>query len=218
MKVPSFVNRNKFFFIPMVFLLTIGIFFVLSFSKDEIHIFQNTYYSPFLDYFFQHLTYLGDYHVLLPIIFISAFIKWRYFLGFVLVGLLSVCAIVVLKYHLFIDHPRPPQYFAQIHELRLIEGVEILTNNSFPSGHTTSAFAFYALMAFFLNTKRLKLALFITAALVGYSRIYLSQHFLIDVLVGSILGTFLALITYWVVMKVKLPILNKGLIQSLSKD
>lgn len=201
----------------MAILIAIGIFCVMLFNKEEIHIFQNTFYNPFFDYIFKFVTHLGDYYILLPIIIISIFVKWRYFLGFLLVGILSVSIIILFKYHVFIEHPRPPKYFEQTYELRLIEGVEILTNNSFPSGHTTSAFAFYALMAFFVRNNRLKFSLFITATLVGYSRIYLSQHFLIDVLAGSILGSSIAIFGYWVVMAIKSPILDRGLMKSLSK-
>jgi membrane-associated phospholipid phosphatase len=60
--------------------------------------------------------------------------------------------------------------------------------DSFPSGHTTSAFALATTIAIISKDKKIGLFCFILAALTGYSRIYLGQHFLEDVGFGSLLG------------------------------
>jgi membrane-associated phospholipid phosphatase len=51
----------------------------------------------------------------------------------------------------------------------------------------------------------------ITALLVGYSRLYLSQHFAIDVVVGSAIGTVSAMLSYY--WFINMP--KKGLDKSL---
>ena len=78
-------------------------------------------------------------------------------------------------------------------------------SNSFPSGHASTFFVFCTCCALILayhykhqdiqNNRRtwllmnlLMLSLVVLAALGGYSRVYLSQHFLLDVCVGSIIG------------------------------
>ncbi len=69
-------------------------------------------------------------------------------------------------------------------------------NFSFPSGHSTTAMALYALLTYFLmrNSKnsRQRVIFFtvgiIIILLVGFSRIYLGVHFLSDVLGGFVLG------------------------------
>jgi membrane-associated phospholipid phosphatase len=38
---------------------------------------------------------------------------------------------------------------------------------------------------------------------VAFSRVYLSQHFLVDVLAGSLLGTLSALFFYWYFQRLK---------------
>jgi membrane-associated phospholipid phosphatase len=67
---------------------------------------------------------------------------------------------------------------------------------SFPSGHSTIAVAFYGLLFYFLlrhfTSVKARIKVFISAfifcMLIGFSRIYLSVHYLSDVLAGYMLG------------------------------
>lgn len=59
--------------------------------------------------------------------------------------------------------------------------------DSFPSGHTTSAFA--AAMALGLVTPRFRMPLFVFAILIAVSRIATGNHFPSDVIAGAALGT-----------------------------
>ncbi|MBL7776208.1 MAG: phosphatase PAP2 family protein, partial [Saprospiraceae bacterium] len=87
---------------------------------------------------------------------------------------------------------------------------------SFPSGHTTAAFCMYGLMAL-MSRKRwpaLGLFWFGLAFLVAFSRVFLVQHFLIDVLGGAALGLFLSLLVWEINVRYleKWPVLNRGLL------
>ena len=73
-------------------------------------------------------------------------------------------------------------------EIHLVSGVEIHYLQSFPSGHTMTAFALACFVAIVLKQTKLSVFCLFLAILVGISRIYLFQHFPIDVFSGSILG------------------------------
>jgi len=60
---------------------------------------------------------------------------------------------------------------------------------SFPSGHTTQAFAVASVISEHYNTLWVRSAAYGTASLVGYARIDHNAHFLSDVLAGAMIGT-----------------------------
>jgi membrane-associated phospholipid phosphatase len=68
----------------------------------------------------------------------------------------------------------------------------MFTQNSFPSGHATTCFAIFTTFAFISRDNKLRALLAVLAILFALTRVYLSQHFLEDVLVGSLIGTLTA--------------------------
>ena len=70
---------------------------------------------------------------------------------------------------------------------------------SFPSGHTGSSFA-AAFALYYYNKKEGILAL-ILAALIGFSRMYLSVHYPTDVLAGFVLGGLSSLMATKIINK-----------------
>jgi len=85
-----------------------------------------------------------------------------------------------------------------------VEGINLYSGNSFPSGHSSTFFVFFTCIALLLayryrhiseqdHQKRFLIGLVLLmllalAALGAFSRVYLSQHFLSDICVGSIIG------------------------------
>ncbi len=74
---------------------------------------------------------------------------------------------------------------------------KIESDYAFPSGHTSSAFATATSLA--ISTKKWYVAVpaFAWSASVGYSRMYLGQHYPSDVIMGAIVGTSSAIICHW---------------------
>lgn len=62
--------------------------------------------------------------------------------------------------------------------------------NSFPSEHTTLAFAYSTVMANEVDNVFWKIGWYSAAGLVGYARIYHNQHWFSDVLMGAAIGYF----------------------------
>ena len=161
--------------------------FVAIYGKDRSFLMINGRYSTEADYFFNYLTLLGEWILWVPIFLFALFIKRDFF-----IPVLTALIICTLLTHLgkkviFEGEPRP---------LRLLQdvarAVPILKHNnyvnSFPSGHTSTAFT-TALLLSFIVRKRFAVFFFpIIAFLVGYSRVYLAQHFVTDVLAGSVVG------------------------------
>jgi len=62
-------------------------------------------------------------------------------------------------------------------------------DNSFPSGHTSQAFALAAVIAGHTHSRVLKITAYAGAGMVGVARIAADRHFTSDVVAGAILGT-----------------------------
>lgn len=65
---------------------------------------------------------------------------------------------------------------------------------SFPSGHTSAAFLFATVMS--LHFGPVALALYLWAAAVGSSRVFLGVHFPTDTVIGALLGTTIAFVAW----------------------
>jgi membrane-associated phospholipid phosphatase len=116
-------------------------------------------------------------------------------------GLLLLIAFIIsglfiqyLKINIFPDIVRPITLLQNTYTLHLVEGVKMSEIQSFPSGHTGTAFSIFFLLATFTNKSWLHATALVTALLVGFSRIYLCQHFLPDVIAGAVIGTFVSLV------------------------
>jgi membrane-associated phospholipid phosphatase len=72
--------------------------------------------------------------------------------------------------------------------IHTVKGVVMHQLNSFPSGHTATAFTIFLLTIYLFNQTKLILIGLLYAILCGYSRVYLGQHFPMDVGGGIIVA------------------------------
>ena len=183
-------------------------------SKAEKHLEFNSFHNSFFDSFFYYFTFLGDGITALVISITLIAFNFRNALFVGLSNIISVLITQLLKHTLFDDIVRPKKFFEGMHDLYLVPGVDNYLYNSFPSGHSTCAFSLYLALALIIQNKLLKLLFFFIALLVGYSRIYLSQHFFEDVYAGSIIGVFVTLIVYYCMRKTNAKWMSHSFIKS----
>ncbi len=182
---------------------------LLWLPKGELHLLLCDRHTPARDIFYRYYTQVGEWfpYVLCVLLLLFSRIGDGVFAS---CGL-ALSALTTQLFKHIVNAPRPLTWFAinypDIH-LPLAHEVHIHHWHSFPSGHTTSFFAL-AFVACILVTRNsrfsrfsrfscsaLQILLFIAAALGGYSRIYLSQHFALDVLAGIVVGMGITLASY----------------------
>jgi membrane-associated phospholipid phosphatase len=208
--------KIKWFITAYFILLIITVLVLILFSKTDIHLWVNKHNSLFLDTFFKYITWLGDGIIIVIISLLLLFYNLRtsilVFSTYVISGIL----IQIIKR--IVQSPRPKTYFEGIYNLHFVEGIKMYTTNSFPSGHSASAFALFLCMAIIVKNKWLQMICTLTAALIAYSRIYLSQHFLLDVTVGSVIGILTVLICVNYMNNFNQEWLNKPIYKAFRKQ
>lgn len=184
---------------PWLGFLLIAAFWILYFPKgEEVLLFNRHYHEPF-NRIFKNLTHLGDGLAVLPLAALAAIGGYKRSLAVIVAGFGSGLLAQFFKKIVFPNHLRPAGYFSE-GTLQSLDGVTQHLHFSFPSGHSTTAFALATLFVLWLP-KRWAFPIFILALATGFSRIYLAQHFIEDVMAGSILGTTCAAIVYGLFQK-----------------
>lgn len=196
-----FLKEHKsVFFLFLVWQISL-ITFLVFFPKGQEFLFLNDWHRYELDVFFKIITLLGDWPAyLLAFMLFFPILRWK---AAVLVLSLAVLVPVISQgAKISFKHPRPGLFFKgkeQFKDIKMVSGVRLHEGlTSFPSGHTLSAFAVGSLLAFAFKERKKKVVLFILLpVLVGLSRVYLIQHFVEDIWMGSIFGFFIALSLYF---------------------
>lgn len=173
----------------------VGFWAAIYFEKGSMVLWLNEHHSPLLDGFFVFTTQMGE-----GLFFVTLLIAllWKRFgdtLFVALTWLISGLSVQLLKRTAFTDYPRPSKYFENL-DLHFVEGVEMANWMSFPSGHTATAFAMFLAVAIIFNRPVLSILMFAGAVMVAISRVYLTQHFLGDVVAGAAIGVSFALIIH----------------------
>jgi len=182
------------FFIPYLgFVLTLVVLIVCN-EKADLHIWITSLNCLVGDVFFRFYTFVGDW---VPYVVIAGLLFYNYRMAlFVLVSQLASGLVSIIIKQTW-NEPRPVLYFKEhfpLIQLHQVAGEHLHSAHSFPSGHTITAFAFFLALSFYTKRPSLHFLYFMLALLVGYSRIYLSQHFALDVLVGSLVGVSVTLL------------------------
>lgn len=200
--------------VPYLIYIVLGAFLLALNTKVDLHLTFNSFHTTFFDIFFTYITYLGDGIIALLTVIILLTVKYRYAFIAGVANLISAGITQALKLTIYSESVRPKKFFEGVQEIYLVPGVENYLYNSFPSGHTTCAFALYFSLALFVKRPAFKALFFIVALLAAYSRIYLSQHFFEDVYAGSLIGLSVTIVVYYFVQQNEKTWMEKSLISS----
>lgn len=200
--------------IPYLLLLTAILVMMYIYPKPELHLMLNSFHSGVLDFFFKFYTLMAEWPLYVLAFLPSLWKRNKMTLFFAMCELTGGTILQILKHT--ISNPRPVSVFEDYPDLvlPLVQGVDMHHSNSFPSGHASTFFMFCTcsviVLAYFYSRKdALKtlrnqilfdvalVALLVLAAMGAYSRVYLSQHFLSDVCVGSIIGFTTPFLMFW---------------------
>ena len=187
----DFISKIKYanwFFYGTALLLVLGFVFLCICGKTNSFLLLNSFHNTTLDYFFILFTNLGDGIIALVFCMLAAVFYRKKIYALSLFYAFIISGIIAQTLKRLVDTPRPKLYFANGEYTQFIDGIKIATQHSFPSGHTATVFAITTVIIIFIKNRKWQIPMLAIASLVGYSRIYLGQHFLLDVLVGAIIG------------------------------
>ena len=176
-----------------------------AYPKAELHMMVNSYHTGILDTFFKYYSMMAEWPLYVLALLPLFWKKIGMTVFFASSELTGGTMLQILKHLICLD--RPITVFENHPDmiLPLVQGVNMYHSNSFPSGHASTFFVFCTCCAIVLtyhyhvksnHVSHRKwfliylsmMVLFIMAVLGAYSRVYLSQHFLSDVCMGSIIG------------------------------
>ena len=192
--------KNKTFITACILTLAVGLYLIIDswiVGKNELFLMMNADFGKTADLIFSYWTNLGD-GVIWVAVAVLFFIYKRNKLPLLIAAILVSTLITQLtKNYIFTAEPRPTAAIADLSRIHTVPGVELHTAYSFPSGHTATAFTIYLLACLFIRRRWIIPVGFLCAIMVGYSRIYLAQHFPLDVgggMIASLITIFISLL------------------------
>lgn len=190
------LNKNTLLIASVASLILATILFYYSYTlgKDVLFLLLNKNEGNFADSFFYACTYGGDGIMWIPALLIVIFLLKRKDAIILLVSAFALSTIFVQTIKNLIPEDRPMKAIANTSIIHTVPGVEVHTISSFPSGHTTTAFCIYFIFCLLIRKRWWLVIGFFYACLVGYSRVYLAQHFPLDVAGGIVFAT----ISVWI--------------------
>ena len=179
---------------------------LLVVPKAELHLALCQPHTRFLDVVIPAFTNLVDWLPYLVVLLLFYRAGWATFLASNL--LLSTLFVQPIKH--IVHAPRPLTWFAENMpdiSLPLVEGVRMNYWLSFPSGHTTTFFVLFFSLSIILCAENIKgknilsFICFLCATFGAYTRIYLSQHFALDIFAGILIAVCSTIILYFFLIK-----------------
>jgi membrane-associated phospholipid phosphatase len=214
-RITDVLHHIRLFFLPYLIVLISCLVIKLSYTREAIYYSINALHTSFGDTFFPYATNLGEFRAVIAVTLF--FLMFSYRKTLLLATSFAVSGILVQIVKYIYHAPRPVVYFEKhLDNIHFVKGIALLHTNSFPSGHTVTAFSAAVVLSYVVVNKRWGFIFLLYAIMVAYSRMYLSQHFFEDVTAGSILGTMSTIL--WITWLDNRPFMhsqrwNKGLLK-----
>lgn len=190
------------FVIVTLLLVITALFLVFSMEKIPLHAWMNTHHSALGDLLFPYITHLADGWV--PALLAIALLFYKDIRSFLMMGLsVAISAVIcqVLKRMVFGEWDRPFMFKDELGDMSWVVGLELNHHFSFPSGHATTAFSMCFALVVVAGRAKWAAPLALIAAILAFSRVYLSQHFVEDITAGALLGTGISALVYLLMYK-----------------
>jgi membrane-associated phospholipid phosphatase len=190
-------------------------------TRGEVLLGLNSISNPFFNKLFLYTTWMGHGtfgFLLILLLFFFNRIKSGLQMGMTLI-LVSIFTNFA-KRVLFFQHNRPMWVYDYADLHYVISEVPLNYMRSFPSGHAMVAFGIAATFSLMFRSKWIHYSMFLYALLISFSRVYLCQHFFVDVLWGGILGCIAAVVSARIIARIQKNdargIMDKSILRYLS--
>ena len=200
------MKHLKHMLLPTGFFLGICGFFLWYHEGNKVAAelaFHDALYSERGSWWFELITQWGEAYLILVIIAIALYFKnygavFRFAAG----GILVAITVQILKRLVFAPTPRPMAVI-DIELTKLLSTEHLPLMYSFPSGHTSTAFFVFTMIALhFKHRPIIQWACALVAISVGISRVYLMVHWIPDIMFGALWGITMAVLTDYLVGRI----------------
>lgn len=182
------------------FILLIALLPFCFLEKGTVLLRLNAWHQPVADSFFVRMSMLGNGLMVAFLFMVVVFFRYKWVTIFVAGFLVQVLVVLLFKKGIYAGELRPYLFYKNLgllDNIHFVNGVKIRYVNSFPSGHTATIFFVASYFTLYFKRKSVTWVLGILALMVGISRIYLVQHFFMDVYFGMMFGVFSSAVAYY---------------------
>jgi membrane-associated phospholipid phosphatase len=162
-------------------------------GRNEFFLLLNADLGNTADIFFKLWTNVGDGIVWVIVAILFYIYRRKQFP--MLIAAVLVSTLISQGIKNLAPEPRPSVAITESSLIHSVQGVELHTSYSFPSGHTTTAFTIFLIACLLIRNKWVVPVGFMCALLVAYSRVYLAQHFPLDLGGGMIAAVITMLVS-----------------------
>ncbi len=167
-------------------------------SRAAVFLWMNRDLGTIADFIFNGMSYLAEGWIWIPY-FMILFGWFKKDAIFILLNfLISTILTQIPKNFIWNQVARPMASGIPHEQIHTVKGVEMHLWNSFPSGHTATAFTLFLVTVYFFPKKPILVFGALYAMACGYSRVYLGQHFPLDVAGGIIVALLTILISIYI--------------------